>query len=64
MAESARNAPGHAGVGKGQATRKEVTAVTTVVVLALIVLLAPLSYYYGVDSRRLDDRGFFGAPRR
>jgi hypothetical protein len=41
-----------------------VTAVTTLVVLALIVLLAPLSYYYGVDSRRLDDRGFFGAPRR
>lgn len=37
---------------------------TSLVVLALIVLLAPLSYFYGVDSRRLDDRGFFGAPRR
>jgi hypothetical protein len=35
-----------------------------VVVLVLIVLLAPLSYYYGVDSRRPADRGFFGAPRR
>jgi hypothetical protein len=38
--------------------------VTTLVVLGLIVLLAPLSYFYGVDSRRPEDRGFFGAPRR
>lgn len=37
---------------------------TTLVVLALIALLALLSYFYGVDSRRLEDRGFFGAPRR
>jgi hypothetical protein len=37
---------------------------TGLVILALIVLLAPLSYLYGVDSRRLDDRGLFGAPRR
>lgn len=36
---------------------------TAVVILASIVLLAALSYFYGVDSRRLDDRGFFGAPR-
>jgi hypothetical protein len=33
---------------------------TALAVLVLLVLLAPLSYVYGVDSRRLSDRGWFG----
>jgi hypothetical protein len=32
------------------------------VVLALIVLIIALSYF-GVESRRLDDHGWVGAPR-
>jgi hypothetical protein len=32
------------------------------IVLAFIVLVIALSYL-GVDSRRLDDRGWVGAPR-
>jgi hypothetical protein len=38
--------------------------VTGFVLIALIVLLAPLSYLYGVDSRRLRDRGIFNGPAR
>jgi hypothetical protein len=34
------------------------------IVLAFLVLVGPLSYFYGVDSRHLDDRGWFGSPRR
>ncbi len=34
------------------------------VVLAFIVLVGPLSCVYGVDSRLLHDRGWFGDPRR
>ena len=30
-----------------------------VVILAFIVLIGPLSYFYGVDSRLLADRGWF-----
>lgn len=33
-------------------------------VLAFITLIAPLSYFYGVDSRRPADRGWAAAPRR
>jgi hypothetical protein len=33
------------------------------VVLAFIVVVGPLSYFLGVDSRRIDDRGWFAAPR-
>jgi hypothetical protein len=33
------------------------------VVLAFIVLVAPLSYFFGVDSRRIDDRGWLAGPR-
>jgi hypothetical protein len=29
------------------------------VVLAFLVLVGPLAYVYGVDSRLLDDRGWF-----
>ena len=34
------------------------------VILAFIVLVGPLSYFLGVDSRRIEDRGWFAAPRR
>lgn len=30
---------------------------TAIIVLAFIVLIGPLSYFYGVDSRLLSDRG-------
>jgi hypothetical protein len=32
-------------------------------VLAFIVLIGPLSYAFGVDSRRLTDRGWVGTAR-
>ena len=35
-----------------------------IAILAFLVLMAPLSYFYGVDSRRLSDKGWFGSPRR
>jgi hypothetical protein len=31
-------------------------------VVAFIVLMAPLSYYWGVDSRRFEDRGWAADP--
>jgi hypothetical protein len=34
------------------------------IVLAFLVLVGPLAYFYGVDSRPLGDRGWFGSPRR
>ena len=33
------------------------------ILLALLVLVGPLSYFYGVDSRRLGDRGWVGSRR-
>lgn len=33
-------------------------------VIAFIVVMAPLSYYFGVDSRRFEDRGWMAGPRR
>jgi hypothetical protein len=33
-------------------------------VVAFIVLMAPLSYYWGVDSRRSEDRGWAADPAR
>lgn len=33
------------------------------VMLALLVLIAPLSYFFGVDSRRTSDRGWVGGRR-
>jgi hypothetical protein len=33
-------------------------------VIAFIVLVGPLAYFYGVDSRRLEDRGWMAAKRR
>jgi hypothetical protein len=32
-------------------------------VLLFLVLIGPLSYFFGVDSRRPSDRGWFGSPR-
>ena len=34
-----------------------------VVMLAFLVLIGPLSYYFGVDSRLSADRGWVGAGR-
>ena len=36
---------------------------TDVIVVALIVVVAVLSIFYGVDSRHVDDRGWFAARR-
>jgi hypothetical protein len=36
---------------------------TALIVLAFLVLIGPLSYFYGVDSRRPDDRGWVGGRR-
>jgi hypothetical protein len=36
---------------------------TALIVLALFVLIGPLSYFYGVDSRRLGDRGWVAGRR-
>lgn len=35
----------------------------TYLILGFIVVIAPLSYFFGVDSRRSSDRGWFGAKR-
>ncbi len=35
----------------------------TVLILAFVVLIGPLSYFFGVDSRRSTDRGWVGAER-
>ncbi len=32
-------------------------------ILAFIVLVGPLSYFFGVDSRQSSDRGWAGAAR-
>jgi hypothetical protein len=34
-----------------------------VLILTFLVLIAPLSYVYGVDSRRSTDRGWVAARR-
>ncbi len=34
-----------------------------VLVLAFLVLIGPLSYFFGVDSRRVSDRGWVAGPR-
>jgi hypothetical protein len=32
-------------------------------IVSFIVLVGPLSYFFGVDSRRLDDRGWLAQRR-
>jgi hypothetical protein len=34
-----------------------------VLILAFLVLTGPLSYFFGVDSRRSTDRGWVGSAR-
>jgi hypothetical protein len=34
-----------------------------VLILAFLVLIGPLSYFFGIDSRRSTDRGWVGGPR-
>jgi hypothetical protein len=34
------------------------------VILAFILAVGPLALLFGSDSRRIDDHGFFPAPRR
>jgi len=41
-----------------------VAVVTGIIVLAFLVLIGPLAYFYGVDSRRIGDRGWMAGPRR
>jgi len=41
----------------------EVRWMGAVLVLAFIVLIGPLSYFFGVDSRLSTDRGWVGAAR-
>jgi hypothetical protein len=35
----------------------------TFLILAFLVLIGPLSYFFGVDSRRSTDRGWVAAER-
>ena len=35
-----------------------------IVILAFLVLIGPLAYLYGVDSRRIADRGWMAGVRR
>jgi hypothetical protein len=37
--------------------------VSALIVLAFLILIGPLSYFSGVDSRRLGDRGWVGGRR-
>jgi hypothetical protein len=34
------------------------------IVVAFVVLIGPLAWFCGVDSRRLQDRGWVAGPRR
>ena len=43
--------------------RKEVRVVDALLILALLVLIGPLSIFFGVDSRTSTDRGWVGAAR-
>lgn len=43
--------------------RKEVRVVAAFLILAFLVLIGPLSIFFGVDSRRSTDRGWVGAAR-
>ena len=56
-----RNAEHRSGVLVIGATIKKGGAIgmTALIVLAFLVLIGPLSYFYGVDSRLLADRGWF-----
>ena len=36
----------------------------SLLIVTFLVLIGPLSYFFGVDSRRSSDRGWVGTPRR
>jgi hypothetical protein len=36
----------------------------SLLIVTFLVVIAPLSYLFGVDSRRSVDRGWFGSRRR
>jgi hypothetical protein len=40
-----------------------VNCIVGAAVLPFIILIGPLAYFFGADSRRVDDRGWFAAPR-
>jgi hypothetical protein len=42
---------------------EEVSCIVAPVFLAFIAVIGPLSYFFGADSRRIDDRGWFAASR-
>jgi hypothetical protein len=42
---------------------REVRSMGAILILAFLVLIGPLSYFFGVDSRRSTDRGWVGAAR-
>jgi hypothetical protein len=35
-----------------------------IVILTFLVLIGPVAYLYGADSRRMTDRGWMAGPRR
>ena len=42
---------------------EEVNVMGTLLMLSFLVLIGPLSYFFGVDSRDTNDRGWVAAPR-
>jgi hypothetical protein len=46
------------------ATTREVVGMAALAVLTFLVVMGALSPLYGVDSRLLGDRGWYGSPRR
>jgi hypothetical protein len=51
------------GGGRIVEINREVRSMGAVLILAFLVLIGPLSYFFGVDSRRSTDRGWVGAAR-
>ena len=37
---------------------------TALAIVAFLIVVGPLAWFYGVDSRLLGDKGWFGDPRR
>jgi hypothetical protein len=59
------NINGHRKLGGGRIIQmdREVRSMGAILTLAFLVLIGPLSYFFGVDSRRSTDRGWVGAAR-
>jgi hypothetical protein len=43
---------------------KEVSEMGSLLIVTFLVVIGPLSYFFGVDSRRSTDRGWFGVRRK